>query len=84
MLSHFRKVKLPCSLLSNQTRSFSQVASLTIEPTNDLYETFLKEEFTNIYSTNYQSKIPGFATSKGTKYYSLRRQIGNYWHSTLQ
>ena len=81
MLSHFRKVKLPCSLISNQIHSFSkveQVESLTVETTHDLYETYLKEEFTNLYSTSYQSKIPGYATSKGTKYYSLRRHIGKF------
>ena len=71
----------------NSRRSFSNCSnncskndkgnSLKNEPSDDLYLNYLKEEFLSIYSTNYENKVNSFATAKGTKIYSLRKEIGN-------
>lgn len=50
--------------------------SLAVEPEDDLYLTKLKNEFNEIYSTNYKTKIPGHATPQDTKSYSLRGKLG--------
>jgi len=79
MLQLIHKFRSPISQAAKNIRYFStteQVESLAIEPTNDLYLTYLKEEFTNLYSTGYQQRIPGYATPKSTKYYSIRKDLG--------
>ena len=58
------------------TKEKSGVESLAIEPTDDLYDTYQKEDFKRLYLPGYQKRIPGFASTKGTKYYSLRSDIG--------
>ena len=78
--------KISKNLAKNFTRSFSNCSnncskndkgnSLKIEPSDDLYLNYLKEEFLSIYSTNYENKVSGFANAKGTKIYSLRNEIG--------
>ena len=76
--------KISKNLAKTSTQSFSKnfstndkVTSLKIEPSDDLYLNYLKEEFSSIYSTNYENKISSFATAKATKIYSLRKEIGN-------
>jgi len=85
MLQLFHKLRSPVFQAAKNTRHFSstqQVESLAIEPTHDLYLTFLKEEFTNLYSSGYQQRIPGYANHKSTKYYSIRKDIGNHHFPT--
>ena len=79
MFRHFYKNPISISLANRTSRYFSKVEkveSLAIEPKNELFSTYLKEEFTNLYATGYQQKVPGHATTKGTKYYSLRKDTG--------
>lgn len=83
MLRSLRRVQTPISLVLRNIQAFSKtenIESLAIEPSSDLYLTFQKEEFSNLYSTGYHQRIGGHATTKGTKYYSLRSQIGIVAH----
>ncbi len=59
------------------TKEKNGVESLAIEPSDDLFEIYQKEEFKRLYLPGYQKRIPGFASTKGTKYYSLRSDTGN-------
>ena len=62
--------------LFSSSKKDKKIESLAIEPEDDLYLSYLKNEFTDLYTTNYKTKIPGYATQKDTKYYSLRKEIG--------
>lgn len=64
---------------ASSSQKNQKTESLTIEPEDDLYLTNLKSEFNELYSTNYNTKIPGHATAKDTKYYSLRREVGKFF-----